>query len=112
MLLADTIRTIYATVGSVFPSVDTWTTDTGDLLLVATDNPIVYDADFLRRGLQISPFKWPLRSGLIEHMDRISEQADLRFLQRHERLPWRARHGSVGAAAEVVSHRLVYRGPA
>jgi serine/threonine-protein kinase HipA len=29
-----------------------------------------YDTNFLRRGLQISPFKWPLRSGLIEHTDR------------------------------------------
>ncbi|HWB55059.1 MAG TPA: type II toxin-antitoxin system HipA family toxin [Tepidisphaeraceae bacterium] len=29
-----------------------------------------YDADFLQRNLQISPFKWPLRPGLIEHIDR------------------------------------------
>lgn len=29
-----------------------------------------YDADFLQRGLQLSPFKWPMRSGLIEHGDR------------------------------------------
>lgn len=29
-----------------------------------------YDADFLNRNLQISPFKWPLRPGLIEHVDR------------------------------------------
>ncbi|HRK29779.1 MAG TPA: type II toxin-antitoxin system HipA family toxin [Tepidisphaeraceae bacterium] len=29
-----------------------------------------YDADFLRRGLQLSPFKWPPRPGLIEHVDR------------------------------------------
>ena len=29
-----------------------------------------YDHEFLRRGIQISPFKWPLRPGLIEHEDR------------------------------------------
>ncbi len=29
-----------------------------------------YDADWLRRGLQLSPFKWPLRPGLLEHVDR------------------------------------------
>lgn len=29
-----------------------------------------YDADFLQRGLHLSPFKWPLRPGLIEHVDR------------------------------------------
>jgi serine/threonine-protein kinase HipA len=29
-----------------------------------------YDPQFLDRGLQLSPFKLPLRSGLIEHVDR------------------------------------------
>jgi len=29
-----------------------------------------YDAAFLTPGLQLSPFKWPLRPGLIEHVDR------------------------------------------
>ena len=48
---AQTIRTIYATIGSVFGSVETWQTDSGDLLLVATREPIVYDADALRRCL-------------------------------------------------------------
>ena len=53
----ETIRTIYATVGSVFPSVETWTTDTGDLLLVGTENPIVYDADFLRSKIAAEPYR-------------------------------------------------------
>jgi hypothetical protein len=53
----ETIRTIYSTVGSVFPSVETWTTDTGDLLLVATQNPISYDADVLRRKVATEPFR-------------------------------------------------------
>lgn len=29
-----------------------------------------YDTDFLRRGLHLSPFKWPLRPGLFEHVER------------------------------------------
>ena len=29
-----------------------------------------YDADFVRSGLELSPFRLPLRAGLIEHMDR------------------------------------------
>ncbi|MDB5319573.1 MAG: HipA-like protein [Phycisphaerales bacterium] len=29
-----------------------------------------YDAAFMNRGLRLSPFKWPLRPGLIEHVDR------------------------------------------
>jgi serine/threonine-protein kinase HipA len=29
-----------------------------------------YDANFLNRKLQLSPIKWPLRTGLIEHVDR------------------------------------------
>jgi serine/threonine-protein kinase HipA len=28
-----------------------------------------YDPEFLARNLQLSPFKWPLRPGLIEHVD-------------------------------------------
>jgi serine/threonine-protein kinase HipA len=29
-----------------------------------------YDAEFLQHSIQLSPFKWPLRPGLIEHVDR------------------------------------------
>jgi hypothetical protein len=53
----ETIRTIYSTVGAVFPSVETWTTDRGDLLLVATKTPISYDADLLRRKVATEPFR-------------------------------------------------------
>jgi spermidine synthase len=54
---SQTIRTIYATVGAVFPHVETWTTDVGDLLLVATRNPITYDCDALRRKVAAEPFR-------------------------------------------------------
>ena len=54
---SQTIRTIYATIGGVFPHVETWTTDTGDLLLVATHEPIRYDFDELRRRVRREPFR-------------------------------------------------------
>ncbi|HYS53763.1 MAG TPA: fused MFS/spermidine synthase [Thermoanaerobaculia bacterium] len=53
----ETIRTVYATMVGVFPHVETWITDTGDLLLVATRNPIRYDGDFLRRKIATEPFR-------------------------------------------------------
>jgi len=52
----QTIRTIYATIGTVFPYVDTWHTTEGDLLLVATKEPTVIDADRLRARLREQPF--------------------------------------------------------
>jgi spermidine synthase len=53
---AQTIRTIYATIARVFPEVETWETVSGDLLLVATREPIVYDAAALRRRVAQAPF--------------------------------------------------------
>ena len=53
---AQTIRTIYATIGTVFPYVDTWHTTEGDLLLLATKEPAVIDADQLRARLREQPF--------------------------------------------------------
>src|SRR5262249_36093456 len=37
---AQTLRTAYATVASVFPEVQTWTSTTGDLVLLATAEPL------------------------------------------------------------------------
>jgi len=51
-----TIRTIYGTLSSVFPYVETWHTDSGDLLLVATKQPIVKDAAALRRRVSQRPY--------------------------------------------------------
>ena len=53
---ASTIRTIFATIGHVFPNVEAWHTDSGDLLLVATEKPIVYDIDAIRRRVAMEPF--------------------------------------------------------
>jgi spermidine synthase len=72
----ETIRTIYATLTSVFPSVQTWWTTEGDLLLVASVDPLVVDADVLRARLHTEPFRsatmntWRLSSveGFLAHM--------------------------------------------
>jgi spermidine synthase len=41
---APTIRTAYATITSVFPYVETWQSQSGDLLLVGAAEPLHYDA--------------------------------------------------------------------
>jgi spermidine synthase/MFS family permease len=54
---AQTIRTIYATMHSVFSFVETWTTDSGDLVLVATKLPLQHDAAALRARLTQEPYR-------------------------------------------------------
>ena len=53
----ETIRTIYATLTSIFPNVQTWWTTEGDLLLVASVDPILVDADVLRARLRTEPYR-------------------------------------------------------
>src|SRR5207253_3252556 len=53
----ETIRTVYATIVPVFGHVETWTTDSGDLLLVATKGPISYNLNFLRARVVTEPFR-------------------------------------------------------
>lgn len=52
-----TMKTIYATITSVFPNVDTWTTTAGDIVLVASRDPIVFDEDVMRSRLASEPFR-------------------------------------------------------
>jgi spermidine synthase len=49
---ASTMETIYATLNSVFPHVETFWTQPEDVLVVASVEPITYDADLLRARLQ------------------------------------------------------------
>ena len=51
-----TIRTIYATLQSVFPHIDTWRTTEADLVLLATRQPLVYDTELIRRRLAQDPY--------------------------------------------------------
>jgi spermidine synthase len=53
----ETMRTIYATLTSVFPNVHTWYTTTGDLLLVASNEPLRVDADAMRVLLAKEPYR-------------------------------------------------------
>ncbi|MSR84129.1 MAG: spermidine synthase [Candidatus Latescibacteria bacterium] len=52
----ETIQTIYATLSSVFPCVETWQTKKRDLLLVATAHPLSYDIPGLRARIREEPY--------------------------------------------------------
>lgn len=56
-----TIEIFYRTLGSVFANIESWHTQEGDLLLVASREPITYDAGLLRQRLATEP----LKSGLL-----------------------------------------------
>ena len=59
---AETMQTIYATITSVFPSVQTWWTSGGDFLLIASREPITVDADVLRARIASEPFRTALHN--------------------------------------------------
>jgi len=52
-----TVGTIYKTITSVFPNVETWRGEPGDLFLVATAQPLTYDANSIRALLTQSPYR-------------------------------------------------------
>ena len=54
---AATVGTIYKTITSVFPNVETWRGEPGDLFLVATAQPLTYDTNSIRALLTQSPFR-------------------------------------------------------
>jgi hypothetical protein len=51
------MSTIYATLSSVFPAVETWKTQSGDLLFLAGRESMVHDVSRLRQRLQQEPFQ-------------------------------------------------------
>ncbi|NLI77408.1 MAG: fused MFS/spermidine synthase [Candidatus Riflebacteria bacterium] len=55
-----TMRTIYATLASVFPYVETWMANTGDLILVCSAEPPVIDLAALAARLAAEPFRTAL----------------------------------------------------
>lgn len=57
---AKTVRTVYATLGSVFPEVETWISEESDLLLVASKQPFVYDVPQMRARIAQEPWKTAL----------------------------------------------------
>ncbi|MDI3289350.1 fused MFS/spermidine synthase [Polyangium sp. 15x6] len=52
-----TLRTIYATLASEFPAVETWYLGWSDLVLVASEAPLVHDPDLLRTKLAAEPYR-------------------------------------------------------
>jgi hypothetical protein len=59
---AQTVRTIYATLASVFPVVESWMTEEADLLLVASARPIRYDVGRLRARIAEEPWRSALHN--------------------------------------------------
>ncbi|HEX7420837.1 MAG TPA: fused MFS/spermidine synthase [Thermoanaerobaculia bacterium] len=60
---APTIHTIYATITGVFPEVETWQSAGGDLLLVASLQPIVHRWDVVDSRLSQEPYRSGARDG-------------------------------------------------
>ncbi|HYM25922.1 MAG TPA: fused MFS/spermidine synthase [Vicinamibacterales bacterium] len=54
---ARTLRTIYLTLGSVFPHIETWQTERGDLVLLASTTPARYQARALSARIAEEPFR-------------------------------------------------------
>ncbi len=54
---AEVVSTVYATLGAAFPAVETWEINAGDLLLVATREPLVHDFDRVRVRAGQSPYR-------------------------------------------------------
>ena len=57
----QTLRTLYATMASTFPYVETWETSVYDLVLIGAKRPIVYRTTALAARIQEEPFKSALR---------------------------------------------------
>lgn len=58
----ETLRTIYATLASEFPAVETWYLGWSDLVLVASEKPLAHDADKLRQKLTQETYRRALLS--------------------------------------------------
>jgi spermidine synthase len=56
-----TLRTIYATMASAFPYVETWETTAADLALVGSKHPLHHRVDDLAARIKEEPFKTALR---------------------------------------------------
>jgi spermidine synthase len=52
-----TVETIYATLASVFPTIETWRLGSSDLVLMGSMRPLVHDARRLRARVEEEPFK-------------------------------------------------------
>lgn len=58
---AQTVRTVIATIASVFPYVEIWELKKNDILLQASMKPLVYDVERLQKRTREEPFRSALR---------------------------------------------------
>jgi hypothetical protein len=58
---ASAVRTVYATMGSVFPSVETWQTRGGDIVLVGAKRAPVYNLARMAARIEEEPYRTALR---------------------------------------------------
>ncbi len=54
------VRTAYATLGSVFPAIESWQVGRADLLLTAGREPVVHDLDLIRSRVEREPYRTAL----------------------------------------------------
>lgn len=54
---AQVVRTVYATLNAVFPSVESWQVSEADLMLLASREPIVHDLERIRARAAQEPFR-------------------------------------------------------
>ncbi len=109
----DAIRMVLATLGGVFPHVEAWMTQTGDLLLVASVEPRTWDAAALRARLAREPFKtaalriWGVdcAEGMLAHFACGPELA-----RRLVSLPGQSRNTDDNTLLEFAFARSVGRG--
>jgi spermidine synthase len=59
---AETVHNIYATLVGTFPDVETWETEAGDMLFVASRRLPAYDARSLRERIRQEPYRTVLRN--------------------------------------------------
>jgi len=57
-----TVRIYYATLSAVFPHIETWQTESGDLLLICSKTPVRYDIDAMRSRLAREPYRTAVAS--------------------------------------------------
>ncbi len=63
-----TVSGLYATLATVFPFIETWMTQSSDLLLVASLRPVAYDVADMRRRLHAEPF-----AGAVARLWRVTD---------------------------------------
>jgi len=107
------VRMILATLGNVFPEVEVWTTQAGDLLLVASMEPRQWNAETLSARLKTEPFRtatrriWGVNSveGFLAHFSAGPE-----LTRRIAALPEAERNTDDNTLLEFAFARSVGRG--